>query len=141
MNSVGGQLSRHSVALVSLLVALSSLSYNTWRNELTEANRNVRVAGVEVLLKLGELEQVVFFSHYDRDRERGNPRIGWAYALTIRDLASLMPEPAVRSSLALFDSWDANWSGLGSDQAAADRISASIDEARNEVLAILAALD
>lgn len=141
MNTISSQLSRHSVALVSLLIALSSLAYNTWRNEQTEENRNVRVAGVEVLLKLGELDRVVFFSHYDRDRDRGNPRIGWAYALTIRDLASLMHEPAIASSIDLFATWEANWSGLGSDQQAADAISDSIDRTRNDVLDILAALD
>ena len=57
---------QHSVALISLAIALSSLAYNTWRNEQTEANRNVRTAGIELLLKLGELDRVVFFSHYDR---------------------------------------------------------------------------
>ena len=101
MKTFKSQISRHSVALISLIIALSSLAYNTWRNEQTEANRNVRTAGIELLLKLGELERVVFYSHYDRDRERGNPRSGWAYALTIRDLASLMHEPAIGSSTRL----------------------------------------
>lgn len=141
MKTISSQFSRHSVALISLLVALSSLAYNTWRNEQTEENRNVRVAGVEVLLKLGELDRVVFYSHYDRDRDRGNPRSGWAYALTIRDLATLMPEPANDSAIALIEAWEENWPGLGSDDAAARRISERIDAARNDVLAVLAALD
>jgi hypothetical protein len=127
--------------LISLLIALSSLAYNTWRNEQTEENRNVRTAGIELLLKLGELDRVVFYSHYDRDSERGNPRSGWAYALTIRDLASLMHEPAVTSSNALIETWQQDWSGLGSDDRAADNISDSIDQARNDVLAVLASLD
>lgn len=141
MDTIRSRISRHSVALISLLVALSSLAYNTWRNEQTEENRNVRVAGVEVLLKLGELERVVFYSHYDRDRERGNPRSGWAYVLTIRDLASLMHEPARSSSRELIETWQKNWSGLGSDDRAASDISGGIDQARNDVLAVLAALD
>ncbi len=141
MNTIHSQIGRHSVALISLLIALSSLAYNTWRNEQTEENRNVRVAGVEVLLKLGELERVVFYSHYDRDRERGNPRSGWAYVLTIRDLASLMHEPARSSSRLLIEAWQKNWSGLGSDDRAASDISGGIDQARNDVLAVLAALD
>ncbi len=66
------QMRQHSVALISLVIALSSLAYNTWRNEQTEANRNVRAAGIELLLKLGELDRVVFFSHYDKDEVRGN---------------------------------------------------------------------
>lgn len=141
MNTIKNQVSRHSVALISLMIALSSLAYNTWRNEQTEENRNVRTAGIELLLKLGELDRVVFYSHYDRDRERGNPRSGWAYALTIRDLGSLLHEPAISSSTELIENWQQNWAGLGSDDLAASRISDSIDRARTDVLAVLADLD
>ncbi len=135
------QLRQHSVALVSLAIALSSLAYNTWRNEQTEANRNVRTAGIELLLKLGELDRVVFFSPYDKDEIRGNPRLGWAYVLTIRDLVALTSEPAVSSSADLLRVWDENWFGLGKNDASADLISAGIDLLRNDVLSVLAALD
>jgi len=135
------QIRRHSVAIISLVVALSSLGYNTWRNEQTEANRNVRTAGIQLLLTLGELDQVVFFSHYEMDSERGSPRAGWAYVLTIADLASLTSEPVSRSSGALFDAWQSNWPGLGSDDAAEERISARIADLRRETLGALAALD
>jgi len=141
VNTIKSQIGRHSVALISLLVALSSLAYNTWRNEQTEENRNIRTAGIELLLKLGELERVVFYSHYDRDQDRGNPRSGWAYVLTIRDLGSIMHEPASSSSTELIGTWQQNWSGLGSDDLAASSISDSIDRTRNGVLAVLAALD
>lgn len=141
MNRWSKQLKRHSVALISLAVALSSLSYNTWRNEKTEANRNVRTAGIELLLALGELERVVFFSHYDRDEVRGNPRSGWAYVLTIADLAALTEEPAVESSRALLSAWQDNWAGLGMDDDAEKVISDHIDRQRSDVLAVLSALD
>ncbi len=135
------QMRQHSVALISLAIALSGLAYNTWRNEQTEANRNVRTAGIELLLKLGELDRVVFFSHYDNDEVRGNPRSGWAYVLTITDLAALTSEPPVNSSADLFRLWNENWSGLGKNDASADLISAGIDQLRNDVLSVLAALD
>ena len=141
MKTIRTRLERHSVALVSLAIALSSLAYNTWRNEQTEENRNVRTAGIELLLKLGELDRVVFYSHYDNDEARGNPRTGWAYALTVRDLGALMNEPAASSSVELINTWQRNWPGLGSDDLAASRISGSIDQTRNDVLAVLAALD
>lgn len=141
MNNIRSQIARHSVALISLLIAVSSLAYNTWRNEQTEDNRNVRTAGIELLLKLGELDRIVFYSHYDQDQVRGNPRSGWAYALTIRDLGSLMHEPAISSTNELIATWQHNWSGLGSDDPAASKISASIDRARVDVLDVLAALD
>jgi hypothetical protein len=53
------QIRRNAVALISLIIAVSSLSYNTWRNEKTEDNRNQRLAAFEVLLKLNELQQVI----------------------------------------------------------------------------------
>jgi len=141
MNSWTQQVSRHSVAIVSLIVALSSLAYNTWRNEQTEANRNVRTAGIELLLALGELERVVFLRHYDKDQDRGNPRSGWAYALTIADLATLTDKPAIQSSQALLAAWRENWDGLGVDDNAADVISEHIDRQRRDMLAVLATLD
>ena len=79
------QIQRNSVALISLFVAVSSLSYNTWRNELSEYNRNQRVSSFEILLKLGELQELVFHNHYDRDaKNKGNPRTGWALVLTVQ---------------------------------------------------------
>ncbi len=141
MTSFSEQVRRNSVALISLAVALSSLAYNTWRNEQTEYNRNIRVAGVELLLKLGELEKVVFFAHYDSDSQAGNPRAGWAHALTIRDLGALTPEPARNSAVSLVEIWQQNWSGLGKSEDAATNISDSIDRTRSEVLEVLAELD
>ena len=141
MTSFTKQVQRHSVALISLAVALSSLAYNTWRNEQTEYNRNIRVAGIELLLKLGELEKVVFFAHYDKDKAAGNPRAGWAHALTVRDLGSLTPEPARSSSISLVEIWNQNWEGLGASEDARREISDSIDKTRSEVLGVLARLD
>jgi hypothetical protein len=135
------QLRQHSVALLSLVIALTGLAYNTWRNEQTEANRNVRTAGVALLLKLGELDRVVFFSHYDHDQIRGNPRSGWAYVLTIRDLGMLTGTPVDTVSEKLVVIWEQNWSRLGESNESADRISTAIDDVRTNVLSILGSLD
>lgn len=141
MPTLREQLRRHSVALISLAVALTSLGYNTWRNEQTEANRNVRTAGIELLLVLGELEQVAFFLGHDQASGRGNPREGWAYVLTARDLASLTAEPAQTAVGTLFVTWEADWAKLGADKAARDRLSGAIDDARESTLSVLASLD
>ena len=109
--------------------------------EQTEANRNIRTAGFEVLLKLGELDQIVFFSYYDKDMIRGSPRARWADALTIKDLATLTAEPEVSSSADLLNVWSENWPGLGTNDVSADRISTAIDQLRNDMLAILAELE
>jgi hypothetical protein len=135
------QLRQHSVALISLAIALSSLGYNTWRNEQTEANRNVRAAGIELMLKLGELDQVVFFNHYEQDIVRGNLRLGWSYVLTIKDLGALMNEPAASSSIDLFDTWNARSSELSSNGNSQEIISASIEQLRSHTHIVLAELD
>ncbi|MDH3894672.1 MAG: hypothetical protein OES78_08960 [Chromatiales bacterium] len=43
------QIRGNSVALMSRVVAVGSLGYNTWRNERTEQNRNIRSAGFRAI--------------------------------------------------------------------------------------------
>lgn len=136
------QLRRHSVALISLFIALSGLAYNTWRNEQTEENNNVRTAGIELLLLLGEFDRVVFYRHYDKDPVLGSPRLGWSLALTIRDLGTLMGEPATGSSVQLVETWQANWDKLGGDTTTnADNISDAVEKVRGDVLDVMSMLD
>lgn len=140
-NSIASQLRRNAVALISLAVAISSLGYNTWRNEQTEANRNQRQAAFEILLKPGELQRVVFHSHYDRDAEQGSPRTGWAYVLTVRDLSQVSGPPLAGMADELVATWSAHWQDPGSDQAGADAVIAGIDRARETTLQVLRSLD
>ena len=140
-NPMRTQLRQHSVALISLIIALTGLAYNTWRNEQTEANRNVRTAGIELLLKLGELEQVVFFRHYENDEYRGSPRAGWTYVLTIRDLSTLTSSTIATDAEYLLKVWAEQWSGLGAVDSSADEINASIERLRGDMLGVLSRLD
>lgn len=136
------QLSRHSVAVISLLVALSALGYNTWRNEQTEYNRNIRQAGFEMLLHIGELQRITYLAHFDKDQQAGNPRKGWAEVLVLRDLAKLLPVTAAVRSEALHDAWSANWSGLGGDDdMAVAAIDNAINDLRQDVVRALEALE
>jgi len=135
------QVRQNLVAIISLVVAVSGFSYNTWRNEQSEENRNIRQAGFEVLLKLGELQEIVFFSHYDMDKQRGNPRSGWAYVLLIGDLSENIPAPVPTDALGLRQTWDSEWQGLGSNDESAENISESIDTLRGAVLQALRQLD
>ena len=138
---ISEQLRRHSVALISLAVALSGLAYNTWRNERSEENKNIRTAGVEVLLLLGEFERLAFHAHYDNDELRGDPRTGWSLVLTIRDLGGLTMDPAITATEDLVATWEANWSGLGHDKAKAQEIFDSIDNVRRDVLLVMSMLE
>jgi hypothetical protein len=134
MASIREQVRNNLVALISLTVALSGLGYTTWRNERTELNRNLRVAGFELLTEIGSLQQVVFYAHYQPGDTRGDPRMGWADVLTIVDLAELMPPDVARDAQALNATWQADWSGLGDDPEAHRRIDASIDVIRQTTL-------
>ncbi len=141
-SSFANQIRRNAVALISLIVAVSSLSYNTWRNEKTESNRNQRVAAFEILLKLGELQQVVFLHHYDKDTvNRGNPRLGWTYVLTIRDLSRVFPPPLPERSDELVEIWGWNWEGMEANKMSVDAILAGIEATRTDVLGLLQSLE
>lgn len=141
-NTIVNQLQRNTVALISIIIAVSSLSYNTWRNEKTEDNRNQRFAAFEVLLKLSELQQVVFHSHYDMDKsDKGNPRTGWSYVLTVRDLSQVMQPPLPVKADELVKVWGQNWDGLGEKQESEDLIMEAIDIIRNETVILLESLD
>jgi hypothetical protein len=141
MKTFGQQVRSNAVALISLVVALSSLSYNTWRNERTERNRNVRTATFEVLGKLAELERVVYLAQYDRDKSGGNPRTGWTYVLVIRDLSQVVPEPVPSATARLQQVWSENWEGLGADdEKSVDRIDNAIGQLRDAALGTLKSL-
>ena len=141
MANIREQLRNNAVALTSLFVALSSLGYNTWRNERTEHNRNIRTAAFEILTKLAEFERVVFLAHYDRDKRNGNPRVGWTYVIVMDDLAAVMPGKVGPRANELRKVWAENWEGLGNDnEVAVDRIEAGIVNLRNASLETLRSL-
>jgi len=141
MRSLREQLRDNVVAIISLVVALTALGYNTWRNERTEHNRNVRTAAFEVLGRLAELERVVFLAQYDHDVRGGSPRAGWTCVLAIHDLAALVPAPVPARAAQLQKVWAENWEGLGRDEEmSAERIDDAIGTVRKDTLATLMAL-
>ena len=135
------QLCKNAIALISLLVALSSVSYSAWRNERTERNRNIRVATFEILTKLADFERVVYLAHYDRDRTNGNPRIGWTDVIVIYDLTTVAPPPLEAKAAALRTAWRENWEHLDeSDEEPVNRIEAAVDALRAAAIANLRSL-
>ena len=135
------QFRSNMVALISLVIALSALAYNTWRNELTERNRNIRAAGFEMLTGIGSLQQIIFYAHFAEGDQRGAPRMGWADMLTINDLAALMPAAVVRDAGELRTVWQADSAGLAEDDEAYRRIDEAIDALRQTTLESLRALN
>ena len=134
------QIHDNLVAITSLVVALSALGYNTWRNERTEKNRNIRVAGIEMLHEIGSLQQIIFYAHYADGDQRGDPRMGWADVLTINDLAALMPADVMRDAAKLRATWEADSEGLIERDDSFARIDGAIDTLRQSTLAELRAL-
>lgn len=133
-------LARHAVALISVLIATLSLSYNTWRNEHTEYNRNLRVASFELLLKLGQLKELMYLGHYDHDIQRGNPRTGWSYVLTIQDLSLVLPESLQQDAEKLNNIWGNNWESISKDDKGVELIDDAIDQMRNDTIDLIKSL-
>jgi hypothetical protein len=124
------QLRTNAVAIISLVVALSGLGYNTWRNESTESNKNVREAGFFMMQELTKLQEVVLYAHFDRDDDRGDIKSGWAHVLAVRDISYAMPESVQQDALALSVVWQQNAQGILSNQ---DESYQQVDKAIDQV--------
>ena len=135
------QLGNQSLAIISLVVALTALGYNTWRNEQSEFNRNIRRAGFEMLVHIAELQRITYLSHFVGDPDGGNPRRGWVEVLILRDLAMLIPLSSDLRTDALYIAWNDNWTRLGESDLAVAAIDAAIDDLRGDVVAVLESLD
>lgn len=123
---------KNAVSLISLAVAVSALSYNTWRNEKTEHNRNVRVAGFETLKELAALQVQVNRTtfHAEGDEEIID---AWSRVLFIQDLAAISSPHVTQAARELENVWRDNVEHL-SEQEANRRISAQIVVVREDVM-------
>jgi len=131
------QLRQHAVALISLVIAVTTLGYNTWRNEVTEHNRNIRAAAFEVLKNLGELQLIVNQAHYGDRRLRVDPLRGWGHVALIFDLSQLLPPAAPAAAADVRNAWEQNWQRVTTDESAVESVSHEIDSAREAVLDVL----
>ncbi len=136
------QIQRNMVALISLAIALASLGYNTWRNEASEHNRNQRLVSIELLLMLGDLQQLTLDDHYGEAANReAISRKAWAKVLSIRDLAQIGEGSVPVSGEALYDAWNSNFASLGKSKEAKDRVIAALDALRADAREVLQSLN
>ena len=141
-NSIKEQIRRNMVALISLVIAITSLSYNTWRNEASEDNRTQRLISLEVLMKLGDLQQLVWHHHYDKDVEdKGNLRTGWTLVLVTKNISQILDGPLPDSTEALYNTWNERSNKLLHSTEAKDAIIDAINVVRADALALLQELD
>jgi hypothetical protein len=121
------------VALISLLLSLSTLSYTAWRHQISEANTTTRVAAFEILRTAGALQSVVDFAHYEMDKQTGHPIKGWEDVLYLRDMAALMSPAVMLRTEQLRTVWNDDWDTLATDEAATQRVTRAIEALRSEV--------
>ena len=136
------QIRRNAVALISLVIAITSLGYNTWRNEASETNRTQRLVALEVLMKLGELQQLVWHHHYDQDYEnKGILRTGSTLVIVTRDISQILGNSLPESTIELHSVWTQYSANLDSSTEAKDQIIDAIEDVRTETLELLRQLD
>jgi hypothetical protein len=134
-------LRRHAVALISLFVALTGLGYNTWRNESTEAHRNIRQAAFVMLEQLGELQQVVDQRYYAGKANDINRIQGWGKIALVRDMSMLISADTSREASRLYGVWRNQLERMDTGDPEAERqISRAIMATREQVLRDLEAL-
>lgn len=138
------QLRKNFLSLLSLLVALSALSYNTWRNESTERNRNIRAAEFEMLRHLIEVQQIIDRSAHPAGSDLNT---GLNRVLLIHDLAQLTPPPVTQAAEQLRSTWVSQSEALAqyaskpeAAKAASDHLSEQVWQTRQSVLASLRSL-
>lgn len=135
------QVQRNLVALISLFIAVTSLSYNTWRNEKSEFNRNQREASFYVLLHIGEFRELLYHLRYDPETVGDElARSGWVEVLAIRDLSLLLEPPIPDAAEALLSAWEDNWETI-TIKASGDAVEAELNNMRDRTLEMLEELD
>lgn len=135
--TVWQQINNNVVAIVSLIVAITALVYNTWREEQTEKNRTLRASAFEVLMNLGELQQVVNYNYYKTEDPMRNLMTGWGHTALIGDLSQLLPPPVPKTADSLITTWKAEWKQIDTNEESADKVSAEIDKTRQAVMNVL----
>ena len=151
------QLKRNSVALISLFIAIFALTYNTWRNERSEEQRNVRQAAFRVIENLGEMQEIIDARYYYLafDEDMGTePELrlrGFGNLAMSRDLMNLMPPPVPAVGEQLYTTWlqhfnaldDIDGDGLHTEegQRAEEAIRNALSGSRAAVIEVLRNLD
>ena len=141
MSTLLQQLNRNLLAIISLVVAITALGYNTMRNEQSEANRNIRFAGFSVLQELSELQLLIDYAHYDMNSDKGNPITGWGHLLYVKDMSYLVSAEVLAETEALIKVWGREWQAVRDDEASNQRVTAGIKALRERVRHTMESLD
>lgn len=128
------------IAIVSLLVAIFALYHTSKLYEKAEINRNIRTAGFEVLMHLGELQQIVNTVHYDKQASQNTILTAWGHIALIGDLSRLMPQPVPSTADKLINAWKENYDKIKDSEESSDAVSNAIDATRQAVVDVISHL-
>lgn len=128
------------ISVISLIIAISALGYNTWRNEVSEHNRNIRASGFELLKASAKLQLLVDRQFYE-DSSQLSAIEGWTRINFIVALSQVMPEPVKINSVQLKATWSENWQSLNISEDANKTISMANKQLETSIIAALAALN
>ncbi len=137
--TVKDQLQKNAIALISLVIAISALAYNSWRNELSEENRNIRAAGFEIIKESAKLQFVIDRTTYLTAGSNNNYDAinGWATVNLILSLSELMPSSVNDTAQSLRQQWQTHWKDLETSEEANNEISKAnrlmLQEVRNSL--------
>lgn len=127
------QIQNNLLAIISLTVAITALGYTTYRNELTEQNRNIRRAGFEILRELNKLQLLIDLAYYDKNKLQGNPIQGWNHILYIRDMSFIVSDPIVARSKKLNQVWSLHWNKVRRSESSNKVVTSAINGFRTDL--------
>lgn len=131
------------VALISLVVAIVALTFNTERADRTEYQRNIREASFSVLRELHQLQLLVDQAHYGWTVTENtmviNPIVGWVRVNYIDDLSEVIPPPVPKAADELHTIWEASVNRLGVDQRSSETQKAASLESNEAISQQIAA--
>ncbi len=135
------QLRNNVLAVVSIIIAIMALSYNSWRNEVSESNRNQRAAGFEIMREAAHLQLLVDRATYSADEDKPDPIQGWVRVNLILSLSRLTAAEVENVATSLKQSWNSNWETIYTDENANVKVSKSIKRLNEAVSEHLLSLD
>jgi len=130
------------VAIWSLCVAVLALSVNAFMSQKAERNLNTRQAAFELIMQLGELDNItnqIHYSNVDKDSWRID---GWGNITLIQDLSILLNSRVETKAKELLSVWQVHHSDLGESEntEALTEIRLAIDNLRLEIKNLLKTL-
>lgn len=130
------------LSMTAVTVALIAMAYNTWRNETTEAQRNIRQACFILLEESAAFQQLVELRFDGHDRSAGTRTAAWGKAALIRDIGELAPPRTGQEAQHVYTIWSQRAHEIDEhNPLAEDELSDAIERLRRQTLDDLRELD